>query len=203
MRTLTRVLVSLATLASVPCVANAQSVIGGLAGRVESRQLRDRGEDSDTRAGAMVGAFVDVQTPVAPLSILAEAFYAQRGGRFDLGGTSGLQGQVQADVLGFTVAPTLHAGIGTVSVYAYAGPMVETPVRTRFTGELAPAYRNPTGQIFAVTAGGGLGVRSGVWSVRVEARVVEELSAAFAGAAGDFRHRSKEILVRLGRTAVR
>ena len=178
-------------------------MIGGLAGRVESRQLRDRGEDSDTRAGALVGAFVDVQTPVGPLSILAEAFYAQRGGRFDLGGTSGLQGQVQADVLGFTVAPTLHAGIGPVSVYAYAGPMVETPVRTRFTEELSPAYRNPAGQVFAVTAGAGLAVRAGIWSVRAEARVVEELSAAFSGDAGDFRHRSKEILLRVGRSVVR
>jgi hypothetical protein len=203
MRTLTRALVSLVVLSWIPQLAGAQSAIGGMAGRVESRQIRDRGEDSGTRTGALVGAFIDVETPVGPLSVLAEAFYAQRGGRFDLAGTAGFQGQVQADVLGFTVAPTLHAGIGPLSVYAYGGPMLETPVRTRSTGELSPAYRNPAGQVFAVTGGGGLAVRAGVWSVRIEARVVEELSAAFSGDAGDFRHRSKEILVRVGRIVVR
>ena len=174
-----------------------------MAGRVESRQLWKHHEDSALRTGALVGAFVEVQTPVSSLRILAEAFYAQRGGRFDLEGTPGLQGQVQADVLGFTVAPTLLAGFGPVSVFGYAGPTVETPARTRFTQELAPAYRNPAGQIFAVTAGAGLAVRSGVWSVRFEARVVEEMSAAFSGDAGDFRHRSKEILVRVGRSMAR
>lgn len=203
MRTLTRVLVSLAAVTFVPGVAAAQSVMGGMVGYVGSRQLRDRADDSATRTGALVGAFVDVETPVGPLGILAEAFYAQRGGRLELGSSPGQQGEVQADVLGFTVAPNLHVGFGPVSAYAYAGPMVEMPVRTRYTDELAAAYRNPAGQILAVTAGAGLGVRFGIWSVRAEARVVEELSPAFTGDAGDFRHRSKEILVRVGRMVIR
>ena len=203
MRTLTRVVVSLAALAALPCTVGAQSVVGGMAGRVESRQLRDRADDSATRRGILVGAFVDVQTPVAPLGILAEAFYAQRGGRLDLGSAPGVQGEVQADVLGVTVAPQFQVGVGPVSAYAYAGPMVEMSVRTRYTDELAPAYRNPSAQTLAVTAGGGLGLRLGVWSVRAEVRVLEELSSAFTGDAGDFRHRSKEILVRVGRSVVR
>ena len=161
--------------AQAPGAGGSQSVLGGMAGRVESRQLRDRGEESGTRTGNLVGVFVEVRTPVAPLGVLAEAFYAQRGGHFDVDETPGLQGQVQADVLGLTVAPTLRVGVGPVSAYAYGGLMVETPVRTRYTGELEPAYRNPAGQIFAVTTGD----------------------------AGDFRHRSREILVRLGRSAVR
>ncbi|HSG50282.1 MAG TPA: hypothetical protein VLA43_20820, partial [Longimicrobiales bacterium] len=99
----------------VPGPVRAQSVVGGMAGRTESRQLRDRGEASGTRAGNVVGVWADVQTPAAPLGVLAEGFYAQRGGRFDLSGTSGLQGQVQADLLGVTVAPLLRMGVGPLS----------------------------------------------------------------------------------------
>lgn len=199
MRTLTRLLVSLAVLGLVPAVADGQSVVGGMAGGVVSRQIRDPGDASDTRTGGMVGAFVDVQTPATFLAVLAEVFYVQRGGRVDLEGPAGLQGQVRADLLGFTLAPTLHVGMGPVSVFAYGGPMVEVPLYTRSSAELESAYQTPAGGVFAVTAGGGLGVGAGPWSVRVEARIVEELSPVYTGDAGDFRHRSKEILVRVGR----
>lgn len=151
----------------------------------------------------MTGAFIDVQTPVGPLSILAEAFFAQRGGQFDANHPEVPEGQVRADVLGFTVAPTLRVELGPASVYGYAGPMVEVPVHTRYTSDLASAYRFPAGQIFAVTAGGGVGVGVGAWSVRLEARVVEELSSAFSSDAGDYRHRSTEILVRVGKVVAR
>jgi hypothetical protein len=174
-----------------------------MAGRVESRQLRDRQEDSKTHTGFMAGAFVDVQTPVAPLTVLAEAFYAQRGARYDLGAAAELEGQVQSEVVGFTLAPTFHVRVGPVSAHVYGGPTMETPLRTQAPTELEPAYRSPAGQIFAVTAGGGVAVRTGIWSVRLEARVVEQLSAAFSGALGDFRHRSTEILVRVGKVVVR
>ena len=199
MRTPTRFLVSLAVLALVPAVVGAQSVVGGMAGAVVSRQIVDPGDDTDTRTGGMVGAFVDVQTPVGPLAVLAEAFYVQRGGRVDLEGPAGLQGEVRSDLIGFTVAPTLRVGIGSASLFAYGGPMIEIPVYTRSSAELETAYRTPTSGVFAVTGGGGLAVGTGDWSVRVEARIVEEISAAYTGDAGDFRHRSKEILVRVGR----
>jgi hypothetical protein len=199
MRTLTRLLVSLTAVALVPGALRAQATVGAVVGRTESRQLLDRDADSDTRTGYLAGGFVEVQTPAGPLSVLAEAFLAQRGGTFAPGRPDSLRGEVQADMLGFTVAPLLHAGVGPVSVYGYAGPMVEMPVRTRSAPDLSPAYRTPAGQIFAVTAGAGVGFDAGVWSVRLEARVVEELSNAYSGDAGDFRHRAKEILVRVGR----
>lgn len=204
MRTLTRPLVSLvalvASLAVAAHPASAQSVVvGGVAGVSRSRQLRDRAADSSSRTGFVAGAWVDVASPVAPLHFLAEAAYARRGGTFPLGGPAGLTGDVESDWLAATVAPMLSAGIGPVAVYAYGGPTLEVPVRTRTAAALRTAFATPSDQGLSVTAGAGLEARWDGWSVRGEVRLVEGLTSAYSGSAGEIRHRSTEVVLRVGK----
>jgi len=170
--------------------------IGLFAGDVESRQIRPRESDSGARNGIVAGAFVDVRVS-AFWSVLAEAAYAQRGGRYpdEQGG-----GEVEADYVGMTVAPEWHVDIGFVGAFVYGGPMGEFTVRTRYSPNLASAYQNPADQVLCATAGAGVELRiPAIYAFRLEIRHVEGLTPAFTGDAGDFRHRSTEILVRFGR----
>lgn len=204
MRTLAAFLVSLAVALGLPRGAASQSIaLGGLAGVVESRQLRERAEDSDTRKGFLAGAWADIPTPARPLHVLAEVAYARRGGTFPLGGPSGLTGDVETDFLASTIAPLLRFGIGPVGAFLYAGPTFEVPLRTRTAAALRAAYANPSDQSVSGTAGGGLEWRGTRWVVRCEARIVEGLSSQFSGAAGELTHRSVEMLLRVGRADLR
>ena len=196
----TTLLLSLALFPATPGASSAQPVVvGAVLGRAESRELRERAGDSDLREGLVVGAWADVETPARLVHVLAEAVYARRGGRFPLGGPGGLSGEVESDWLAATVAPLLSTGIGPVAVYVYGGPTLEVPVRTRTAAALRSAYATPSDQGLSVTAGTGLEARWGRWSVRGEVRVVEGLTSAYSGSAGDVRHRSTEVLVRVGK----
>ncbi|MHB1191530.1 MAG: hypothetical protein ACYC6F_00665 [Longimicrobiales bacterium] len=204
MRTLARPMVSLLALAALvavpPSPGRAQSVVvGGVAGANRSRELLERASDSESRNGFVAGVWVDVETPKPLLHVLAEAAFARRGGRYPLGGASGLIGVVESDWIALTVAPVLHVGLGLVAAYAYGGPTLEMPVRTRAAAELQSAYAAPSDQSFSVTAGAGLEGRMDTWSLRGEARIVQGLSASYSGSAGDLRHRSVEVVLRVGK----
>jgi len=195
----TTLLLSLALLPPTARAAAAQVVVGGVAGVARSREILARGSNSETRGGFLAGAWADVQTPAPLLHVLAEAAYARRGGRFPLGGPAGLKGDVESDWLAATVAPTLRVGAGPVAVYVYGGPTLEVPMRTRTAAALRTAFATPSDQVLSATAGAGLEVRWSRWSARGEARIVEGLSTAYSGSAGDFRHRSVEVVLRMGR----
>lgn len=199
MRTLTTLLVSFLAVAGPQAASSQAVVVGALAGAVESRQLRERDDDSRPRDGLTAGVFVEVGTPAPLVAVLAEARYAQRGGRFPLQG--GRVGDVQADYLVATLAPTFRLAVGPVALFAFGGPSLELTLRTRSVAELANAYADPASQVFAVTAGGGVELRTPGWSVRGEARIVEQLSSAYRGDAGTFRHRATELVVKVGRRA--
>jgi hypothetical protein len=191
--------VTLVVLAA-PASLGAQGLrgLGLYGGAVESRQLRPREEDSGARTGLLAGAFVDVALGEGLWSVLAEAGYFERGGSFGGAGDEG--GEVQVDYLGMTVAPEWHVDVGFVGAFAYGGPTVEVSLRTRSSANLVAAYQNAAGQVLSVTAGGGVELRiPAEYGFRLEVRHVEGLSAAFTGDAGDFKHRSTEILVRVGR----
>lgn len=192
-----------AAMAAAPIPVASQSVtLGATAGLSRSRQILERESDSDPRDGFVAGAWMDVQTPQPLLHVLAEAGYAQRGGRFPLagpGGLTGLTGTVESDWITFTTVPVLHVAAGPAAAFVYGGPMLELHVRTRSAAALRNAYATPSDQGFSAIAGVGLEAHTAGWVVRGEARVVEGLSAAYSGSAGDIRHRSYEVLVRLGK----
>jgi hypothetical protein len=203
MRTLTVILVSVLgvtslALTSAPTGAQQVLSVGGHLGAVRARQLRDRGVDSGTRTGLLAGAYVDASTPLPWLSVLAEASYAERGGRFTFPDEPAAD--VRASYVAFVVAPTARVDLGPVALAAYAGPGLETSVSTRYGPSLAGAYDTPTAQVFIALLGAGLEVRpTPEWLLRLEIRHVEGISAAFAHDTGDFRHRSTEVLLRVGR----
>jgi len=191
---------ALACLVLLPALGQAQNLVyGGQAGWVSSRQLVQHEDPSETRDGLLAGAFLEVPTPARSLGVMAEGSYVQRGGRFPL--STGPGGDVRADYLVFSVAPVVRYGLGPVALYVYAGPSLEAYLQVRTAAELQGAFREPSDQIFSVQVGGGLEttVIDG-WSLRLEARRVEGLSDAFDSTAGQFRHRSHEVAVRIGRS---
>jgi len=81
-----------------------------------------------------------------------------------------------------------------------AGIWVDVETAKPFLSVLAEAaYASPSDQAFSATAGAGLEGRLDGWAVRGEGRVVEGLSSAYSGSAGEIRHRSVEVLLRLGK----
>lgn len=207
MRTLTTAMVSLA-LALAPLPARPEPVtgqepqrvvVGGVAGLVRSRQVADGGETSDPRTGFLAGAWVEVSTPVSFLHVLAEAAYVRRGGRVPVGGPANLLGEVESDWFAATVAPVARVAVGPAALFAYGGPTLEVPSRTRTVAQLQNRYASPTDQALAVTAGAGVGIHRGRWEVRGEVRHVEGLTSVYAGTDGSLKHRSTEVVVRVGR----
>lgn len=192
--------VAAAVLAVAPIASAAQAVtVGGVAGLSRSRQILERSSDSDPRDGFVAGAWMAVETPKPLLHVLTEAAYARRGGRFPVAGPTGLTGNVDSDWVTFAAAPMLRVAMGPVAAFAYAGPMLELHVRTRSAAALRNAFATPSDQGFSAVAGAGLEGRLQGWSVRCEARVVAGMSPAYSGSAGDIRHRSAEVLLRVGR----
>jgi hypothetical protein len=188
-------------LALAPAALHAQTTVGGLAGLVDARQTRTGAPDSDSRKGPLVGAWVDVRTPRAWLSVTAEVAYARRGGVYTLSG--GLEGPVEADYLAVTVLPTLRVRVGAAALLVYAGPAMDTQLRSRAAAELEAAFRDGAEQVLAISAGGGIEWTRGATTLRLEVRRHVQLSDAFRNAPGDPRHRSTEVLVRVGRRGVR
>lgn len=181
-----------------PTWASAQiRAMGVVAGPVDARQLRTRGEDSGTHSGFLAGAWLDVGTPKGWLSVTAEAVAARRGAVYPLGDGRG-DGQIDADYLTVNVLPTVRLPLGPVSALAYAGPSLDAGLRTRAAPELQGTFRESTPQVLAVTAGGGAEVLLGRATIRLEARVHEQLTDAFSQDAGGVRHRSREIVLRVG-----
>ena len=185
-----------------PC-AHAQEIraAGGHLGRTNSRQLWSGALETEERRGLVLGAFVEVATPLDWLGIMAEVSYVQRGGRVSLE-TVGLESQETVDTrveyISFPLVLTARLFRNPVGIYAYAGPAVEYYANIQAAPSLADSYyEKPT--VLTGVAGGGVELLVGHrWSLRLEARLMEGLSAAFEGRLGDIYHRSFELLIRAG-----
>lgn len=170
---------------------------GVVAGPVDAVQLRERAPDSDHHSGFMVGAWADVPTPTSWLTVLAEATAVRRGGEYDQGPDLPVA-VVDADYLAFSIFPALRLGLGPVSLTAYAGPSLDVHLRSRSAIPLQQAFREPSTQVFAAVTGAGLEVTRGRAVFRIEARRHEQISSAYSGAVDGLRHRSTEIVARVG-----
>ena len=200
--TLVAVTFFLATL--FPPGAHAQEIraAGGHMGRTNSRQLWSGAVETDERRGLVLGAFVEVATPLDWLGVLGEASYVQRGGRVSLE-TVGLASQETVDTrvgyISFPVVLTARLFRNPFGIYAYAGPAVEYYANLRAAAPLVDLYSTQNSTVLTVVAGGGVELLVGQrWSLRLEARRMEGLSPAFEGRLGNVRHRSFELLIRVG-----
>jgi len=82
--------------------------------------------------------------------------------------------------------------------YAYAGPAVDYFLRIQTVPSLADSYFEKS-MVLNGVAGAGLELLIAQrWSLRLEARLMEGLSPAFEGRWGEIRHRSFELLIRVG-----
>ena len=175
--------------------------MGGHLGRTDSRQLWSALE-TDERRGLVLGAFVEVATPLDWLGVMAEVSYVQRGGSVSLE-TVGLESQETVDTrveyISFPVVLTARLFRNPVGIYVYAGPAIEYYTNIRAAPSLADAYSMVKTTVLTGVAGVGVEFLVGHrWSLRLEARLMEGLSLAFEGPSGEIRHRSFELLIRVG-----
>ncbi len=196
------VTLSLATAFPPGVCAQEIRAVGGNLGWTSSRQLWSGALESDERRGLVLGAFVEVATPMDWLSVIAEASYVQRGGRVSLEAV-GLQTPDTVDTrvayISFPVVLTARLFRNPVGIYAYIGPAVDYHLNTRGEPSVADLYSTEKKSVLNGVVGGGVELLlKERWSLRLEARLIEGLSAAFEGRLGEIRHRSFELFIRAG-----
>lgn len=170
---------------------------GVAAGPVRAVQLRDRAADSDAHAGFAVGAWVDAPTPVGWLSVLAEAGVARRGGEYEEG--PGLPtAVVDVDYLAVAVLPSASVGLGPATLRVFAGPSLDVHLRSQAAVPLQQLFREPATQVLAGVVGAGAALSVGRATFHLEVRRHEQLTSAYGDDLQGLRHRSTEVVFRLG-----
>ena len=205
-RTASLTLAVSATLALSPSTVAAQArpiTLGGLGGWVQNTPVWNRDFDTESVGGVVLGAWVNVPTPVQWLSVTAEATFTQRGSGTvldprEVPGAIGVS-PIRTDYVTASVLPRGTIDIGRVRLHATTGPTVDLLLRSRVDVVLEPELDEPATAVFAWTAGVGVGadVAPG-WVAELEARIVEGLSSAYSGDLGTLRNRSIEVLARVG-----
>lgn len=186
-----------------PASAQRPITLGGLAGYVHNSPVWNRGFETESVGGAVLGAWVNVPTPLPWLSVTAEAAFTQRGSgtRLEPEEVPGALGvsAIRTDYVTASVLPRATLEVGPLRLYAATGPTMDLLLRSREDVLLEPLLDEPATAVFAWTAGAGLGADVGTgWVAEIEARIVEALSNAYSGGLGTLRNRSFEILVRVG-----
>ena len=188
----------------LPPRVHAQEIraVGGHLGRTNSRQMWSGALETDELRGLVLGAFVEVATPLDWLNVMAEASYVQRGGRVSLEAV-GLESQETVDTrveyISFPLVLTARLFRNPVGIYAYAGPAVDYYANIQAAPSVAALYSTERGTVLTGVVGGGVELLVAQrWSLRVEARLMEGLSAAFEGRLGEIRHSSFELFIRAG-----
>ena len=203
----------LAAAVVVPMESAAQvRALGGHVGQVDSRQLWPGSRETDARSGLTLAAYIEVSTPVPLLSVLAEGVYAQRGGNIrlaDVISDPALEGlppglpdvmPTQIDYISLALLAAVRLTLGPAGVYVLGGPSLDTQVRGRTAQPLEIAYLEETTPGLTMTGGVGVEVVAlERWPLAVEVRRGETVSPAFSGPVGDIRHRTTEVVVRIGR----
>lgn len=179
---------------------NIDRLTGIVAGLAESEQIWSPSVETDRRSGFVVGAFVDVRTPVTALRVRAEGAVARRGGLVlsDFRGGA-LEGEVQSDYLAFQLHAKVGGSVGPVHVFAAAGPGVDYLVRSREDAVLAQVLIEEHGAVVTGSAGLGAGVRIGAFVAEVEGRWVRGLTDACRASSATVRNRSLEWVLRVSR----
>lgn len=179
-----------------------ERLTGVFAGRSDSGQLWNPGVETAERSGFVVGAFVDVPTPLAALRVRADGGFARRGSLV-LSDTRGnpLDGEVQSDYMTFQLEAKLAVAVGPVHVFAAGGPGVDYLTRSREDPLLAQVLVDKHATVFNVVGAAGAGVRVGKVVAEVEGRWIRGLSNAYSGTAAKVRNRSMELVLRVSRAA--
>ena len=177
---------------------NVDRLTGIVAGPAESEQVWSPSVETDRRSGFVIGAFVDVRTPVTGLRVRAEGGVARRGGLVlsDFRGGA-LDGEVQSDYLTFQLHAKVGGSVGPVHVYAAAGPGMDYLIQSREDAVLAQVLIEEHATVMTGSASVGVGVRVGTFVAEAEGRWVRGLTDAYRGSSVTVRNRSVEWVLRV------
>ena len=189
-----------------PASAQAPALVAGLvAGYTSTEHVWSPSSESEAVGGVLLGGFVDVQTPLEWLEAGVELAYAQRGSDvvLDVGGVPS-PGGIRTDFLSFAVRVRAGLELGRARFHIVAGPVADFVVRSRLDPLLIQVLDEESAAPFGVVVGGGVGFRiTDTLAVDVEARLVEGLQSSYAGDLISARHRSRELVARLGMLVAR
>ncbi len=174
--------------------------VGGVLGPVRSQQVWTPLAQTTPRDGWAIGAFVDVALPPSALSVLAEALLVQRGTSLTVDvGAGSTRTEAESDYLAFPILLKVRYFRDVAGLYLLAGPTIEYLLRTRAHASLGAVYGFEKTSSLGVTVGGGVEglIRSRV-AVMAEVRWTEGLTNAYEGEVARVRHRSLEMLLRVG-----
>ncbi|HSM06260.1 MAG TPA: hypothetical protein VK858_16690, partial [Longimicrobiales bacterium] len=189
---------------SVPQAADRRQAVtaGVVLGYVHNEQRWSREVETDAVGGGLLGAWVNVPTPVHWLSVTAEGVFTQRGGDARLDqvapGVTGTRA-IRTDYVTVSVQPRGAVALGPVRLHVTTGLTMDLLVRSRVDAALEQVLEDGATGVFGWTAG--VGIRTGIGRGRVaelEARIVEGLGEAYAGEIGTVRNRSLELVGRVG-----
>jgi hypothetical protein len=86
-----------------------------------------------------------------------------------------------------------------IGIYAYVGPAVDYYLNVQGSPMVSDLYSIQGTTVLSGVVGGGVELLVAQrWSLRLEARLMEGLTAAFEGRLGEIRHRSFELFIRAG-----
>lgn len=175
-------------------------VAGVVAGFNSTEHIWTPSAETENVVGATVGGFVDVQTPLDWLTAGVEVAYAQRGSDVLLesaGATS--PGGIRTDFLSLALRARAGLGVGRARLYVVAGITSDFVIRSRLDPFLIQVLDEERQAPFGVLAGGGFGFRvTDTVVADIEARLVEGLQSSYGGDRLTARHRSREIVFRVG-----
>jgi opacity protein-like surface antigen len=184
-----------------PTVAQAPALTAGLVGGYTSTEhVWSPSADTERVGGVLVGGFVDVQTPLDWLTAGVEMAYTQRGSDVLLGEDDAPSpGGIRTDFLTFAVRARAGLGLGRARFHVVAGPVADFVVRSRLDPLLGQVLDEERQAPFGVVVGAGAGLRiTDTVVADVEARLTEGLQSSYAGDLISARHRSQELVLRVG-----
>lgn len=190
----------LAGLAPRNLTAQTPYTVGGVAGWVSSRQIWSGPAETDYLEGFLVGAFAEVKTPIALLSVRAEGHYVQRGTVVLREGSElDYDGVVRGHYLSAPIHLKVGRSLGPLSLSLLAGPTFEVLLHSRLSSGLESVILEEQGMVISATVGAGVGLQlTDERRVELKIRLTEGIGDAYQGHFVTMRNRSIEALLRVG-----
>lgn len=180
--------------------AQTSRTVGVHLGMVRAEQLWDDPVRGTRSNGFTIGIGVDVPTPVPAFSVRAGVGYVQRGSgvwdtELDPDGVA--QRNVRSHYLSVPLEAKVGRGIGPVSLYLVAGPVIDLLLDTQCSQDLCPLLEEERPMLLNATIGAGLAIplQERLWA-DVEIRLTEGLTSGYSTAGTGLRYRSVEAVVR-------
>ncbi len=185
----------------VPAEVRPPSAVGAFAGYGSTDGIWKPDAVTTSVGGVILGAFLDAPTMKSWLSIRVEGAWVQRGSNVSsVAGDTQLAGGIRTDAFALGIHTKYVVALGPADLHLAVGPTIDQIVRVRLDAPLRPALNRPVSTLFGATAGIGVtGVLREQYRVGLEGRLYEGLGDTRSGDFLQMRHRSFELVLRVGR----